>query len=102
MVGTRTITLHIHRTTPDVANVLRRDTAGYDLPRVHVLEDRGDELELKVPGHREATGYDRLTVGGNNIYTYVPVARVVGKVIGRTQDQYGNDVLTVDVPERRI
>lgn len=97
---TRRIVLYVPRSTPDVANVLRRNVAGYDLRRLIVLEDRGDELDIKVPGHKEAVGYDRLGLGGNNIYSYIPVARVTGTVVDREQDQYGNDIIGLDVPER--
>lgn len=98
-----TVQLVLYIGSDGFANVLRRQVEGYDVRRLQVLADNGDELELKVPGHKEATGYDRLQhYGNNNTYTYVPVARVSARVIDRDQDRYGHDVLTVEVPARRI
>lgn len=92
------LVLHVNRDT-GLSTVLRRNVAGYDTRRVIVLADLGTTMEIKVPGHREATGYDRLA--GGNTYDYVPVLRVVAPVIERELDErFGHHIITLDVPER--
>jgi hypothetical protein len=81
------------------AQVLGRGSGnGLDTPYVIVEDDsHAGRMLVKVPGHKELSGYDRLC--GGSQYTYVPVRRIEFGVVSRFADRYGHEVIDLEAPE---
>lgn len=68
---------------------------GLDCPRAALVSADAREVVLRVPGHREANGYDRMN--GGTQYEYIPAATHRLPLLDRWDDRYGVVGFTVEL-----
>lgn len=91
------VSLHI-RAGEEVAQVLSRGRShGFDLPgrKVRVLDRQDDRLRVRVPGHTEVDGFDRMARG--DLRSYVRAASHDLRVLEVHVDRWGGEELICEV-----
>lgn len=79
-----------------LAKVLDRRNSGWDIPReIKIIEIDDDTITVKIPGHKEASGYDRM-MSPPTQYDYVPVRTVTCRIIERLPDYFDHKVIVIE------
>jgi hypothetical protein len=69
---------------------------GLDTKRATIVEATEAGLVLRVPGHREASGYDRNRVGGPTSHVYIPASTHRFSILSQTIDRWGGVFRTLE------